>query len=80
MATLKTKERQSANLEWAGDTIRACARVRAPCCQRREGDAALQSSRRLALSLVSVIACRNYTRQRMYHTPTRTYCYLTQNL
>lgn len=27
LATFKTKERQSANLEWAGDTIRACARA-----------------------------------------------------
>lgn len=38
LATLKTKERQSANLEWAGDTIRACARVSAPCCRRLERD------------------------------------------
>lgn len=80
MATLKTKERQSANLEWAGDTIRACARVSAPCCRRGERDAAIQRSVVLARTLVSVIACRNYTRQRLYHTPTRTHCYLTQNL
>lgn len=80
MATLKTKERQSANLEWAGDTIRACARVSAPCCRRRERDSALQAYRSFFHTLVSIIACRNYTRQRLYRTPTYMHCYLIQNL
>lgn len=72
MATLKTKERQSANLEWAGIRFEPAPESARHVASSKKEIVLYNLIERLTHTLVSVIACRNYTRQRLYHTPTRT--------
>lgn len=72
MATLKTKERQSANLEWAGVRFEPAPESARHVASSERETTLYNRNGLLGRTLVSVIACRNYTRQRLYHTPTRT--------